>query len=301
MLTVFSCNKKKPTDIIIIWPDPKFAVDNYPSWSPDGKTIAFYRRPLDPSDTAGLYFINPDATNERLFLPGRGFVTPPTWSPDSKKLIYSYNYDLFKINVETKQITQLTFDGAWNLFPDWSKDGEWIAYDSELGTNGSSYIWVMDKDGKDKEDISTHGTGEWRSPSWSPDRELIVHTRSIQGPQPPEQEIFIMGENGDNPARLTYSQYGMTNRHPNWSPVGGKIIWASTGGPMGPNPLQIWIMDENGGNKRQLTTQGGDYPCFSPDGTKIVYVGGDERIDHPLLWIMDVDGRNKRQLTFEGW
>jgi dipeptidyl aminopeptidase/acylaminoacyl peptidase len=142
LLALFSCTKKPTDEPIEIEPTPKSAIDKYPSWSPDGKTIVYYHRQesiADSSDTSGLYFINPDGTNKRLFLPGTGFITRPTWSPDSKKLIFSYNYDLFKIDIETKEITQLTFDGAWNLFPDWSPDGEWIAYDSQLGTNGPSW------------------------------------------------------------------------------------------------------------------------------------------------------------------
>lgn len=63
---------------------------------------------------------------------------------------------------------------------------------------------------------------------------------------------------------------------------------------------QIWVMDSDGSNLRQLTTKGGTYPGWSPDGSKIVYVREscyEYSSEHGTLWIMDADGSNKRQLT----
>jgi Tol biopolymer transport system component len=149
----------------------------------------------------------------------------------------------------------------------------------------------MDPAGNNKKDISVHGTGEWRMPSWSGDAEQIVHIRYIGVGFP---EIFIMDKNGKNSIRLTNNH--RDDRYPDWSPIGGTIAWSSN---RPGEPLQIWVMDEDGGNKKQLTTKGGKFPCFSPDGQKIVYVGGDEMVDNPLLWVMDADGGNKYQLTFK--
>jgi len=61
------------------------AHEKYPSWSPDGKTIAYF------SDAGGEYqlYLKPqDGKGEaKIFkLTGTGFYAYPEWSPDSKKI-----------------------------------------------------------------------------------------------------------------------------------------------------------------------------------------------------------------------
>lgn len=59
--------------------------------------------------------------------------------------------------------------------------------------------------------------------------------------------------------------------------------------------FEIWKINTENGESIKLTdsSSGEDqlYPCFSPDGNKIVWTNGN------LLWVMDKDGKNKRALT----
>src|SRR5450432_528307 len=59
-------------------PDPE--AENYPSWSPDGKRLAYQR---DYNGSA-IYIIDADAKNQFRLSPTPGFDVTPSWSPDGK-------------------------------------------------------------------------------------------------------------------------------------------------------------------------------------------------------------------------
>ena len=66
------------------------AHEKYPSWSPDGKWIAYF------SDASGEYQLNIQSQDGRgdvrsVKLMGTGFYASPKWSPDSKKIAYVDN------------------------------------------------------------------------------------------------------------------------------------------------------------------------------------------------------------------
>jgi tricorn protease len=117
-------------------------MERSPSWSPDGKTVAYF------SDEGGEYHLH---LKDALGLePARKFPLgdPPNfyfnlvWSPDSQRLAYHDNrQQLWFIDLNTGQSTkvdQQSYFGAGALFnPDWSPDGRWLAYtkvlDNRLG------------------------------------------------------------------------------------------------------------------------------------------------------------------------
>ena len=108
-----------------------------PSWSPDGKWIAYF------SDESGEYQLclkNPDGMGEArkisLGTPA-SFYYEPIWSPDSKKIAFSdkrlniWYLDLakgtpVKIDTDTYDAPQRT------LGPVWSPDSRWVAYSKTL-------------------------------------------------------------------------------------------------------------------------------------------------------------------------
>ncbi len=67
-----------------------------------------------------------------------------------------------------------------------------------------------------------------------------------------------------------------------------------------PNPahsIEIYIMNEDGSDQKRLTTHPAtDFdPCFSPDGTKIVF--GSHRDSNTNVYIMNAEGSDQRRLT----
>ncbi len=139
-----------------------------PAWNPKtGHTVAFV------SDRGGypqLYLMNADGSNtEKLDVPDMGYVIDPSWSPNGQLLAFSWrrpggNYDIYVMEVATRQIVELTRDVARNERPSWAPDGRHIVFESTR--SGSRQIWVMLADGSHPRQLTTEGLNE--SPNWSP-------------------------------------------------------------------------------------------------------------------------------------
>lgn len=108
-------------------------VDNQPSWSPDGRAIAFSR--VAPS-LSGLYLIRPNGTRLRRLTTTSAFN--PTWSPDGRRVVFDDGRAINVINAGGSGLRQLVTIGE---DPAWSPDGRTIAFVRK----GS--VWLMDSSG----------------------------------------------------------------------------------------------------------------------------------------------------------
>jgi TolB protein len=141
--------------------------DTSPAWNPrTGQSVLFV------SDRAGvpqLYLMNADGTGtQKLELPDMGYVIDPAWSPNGQLMAFSWrrpsgNYDLYLMDVASRQIRELTRDSGRNERPSWAPDGRHIVFESTRG--GTRQIWTMLADGTSPHQLTNSGHNE--SPNWS--------------------------------------------------------------------------------------------------------------------------------------
>jgi tricorn protease len=107
-----------------------------PAWSPDGRWISYF------SDRSGEYQLVVEAQDgitpaRSIALEGKGHYYTPSWSPDSKKVLYSdTNLKVWVVDIASGQ-TKMLGEDPWmvptrTLNPTWSPDSKWVAYSSRL-------------------------------------------------------------------------------------------------------------------------------------------------------------------------
>ena len=139
-----------------------------PSWNPKtGQQVAFV------SDRGGipqLYTMNADGSSQaKVDLPDMGYVIDPAWSPNGQLLAFSWrrpngNYDLYVMEIVTRQLVELTRDAGRNERPSWAPDGRHLVFESTR--TGTRQIWSMLADGTQARQLTKQGQNE--SPNWSP-------------------------------------------------------------------------------------------------------------------------------------
>jgi TolB protein len=138
------------------------ADDSAPTWSPNGQQIAF------TSDRGGsnqIYVMSADGGPATKMTSEARKADRPTWALDF--IAYSAEVpggvDIKKINVGTRQVTELTSGPGSNESPAVAPNGRHIAFVTTRW--GKEQIAIMDADGNNVRKITT--TGNNRYPSWS--------------------------------------------------------------------------------------------------------------------------------------
>jgi TolB protein len=176
-----------------------------PTWDRSGELV-FVRYVADTSSEESEILTTQNGLRDvRPLVHQTGNQDNPDLSPDGRLLVYdsAQTISLRRAAVQVVRhlwimeldtgVPRLLVAGAQqDIQPDWSPDGQWIAFASDR--SGDFEIWVVRADGSGlKQVTSGPGTKTW--PAWSPDGKKILYTRSHEG----KENLWLVGVDGSGP------------------------------------------------------------------------------------------------------
>jgi len=201
----YVCGDYEP-DICIISPDGSGYVqltfhpsrDINPSWSPNGRAIAYQTSRRGLSD---IYIINLEDQTEQDLTLGISQNAQPTWSPNGEVILFQSDrngsMDIFTISLKDSRVTNMTHNEALDVDPKWSPDGNFIAFRSNR--DGEWDLFLMRPSQNNPVNL-TAGWGPVFTYDWSPDGRYLVFASGRTG----NSKIYKVSIESREVVQLTY-------------------------------------------------------------------------------------------------
>jgi serine/threonine protein kinase len=242
------------------------------------------------SDSGMLIYVpgTMDATgtgNTLVWVDRKGNETPiaappdaylfPKISPDGKRVALTVQYPSSSSYISIwdlvgNNMNRLTFDEASYAFPLWSPDGKRIAFQSRREGKGFVYWKAADNTGTEELLVSDSGLNITPS-SWANNGKSLIFMEQNSATNTDIGEIIMQGDRVKKPLLNENSN----EVDPQISPDGRWMAYSSNKS----GQLEIYVCpypEGVKGGKWKVSTGGGVWPLWSPDGKELFYRNGDD-------------------------
>ena len=164
------------------------------SWSPSGDRLAYFVR---TEKDRSLIVQNVVSRKIEVRVPLNTIDAPesPDFSPDGKLIAFSgmrnSDSEIFTINLDTKEIVNLTKDAFANYAPTWAPDGRSIVY--LVRVSGNEKIFTIDATGGNKVQL-TFGTHDEGGAQFMDANTLVFASTAVNPTEPIDPEVAKNGQ-----------------------------------------------------------------------------------------------------------
>ncbi len=275
-------------------------VEDYPSWSPDGQTLAYQSNQTGNWDI----WITQVGSGQHLNRTEdhEGDDLDPSWSPDGREIAFISNRDgggvyvMSPLTSSPRKVAVLA-----EMSPQWSSDGARLAYVLPVAGEGSQ-LEVLSLASGESRRFRLPGSGAFRwDLTWSADNRFFAYADAPGRPNVDVTQLWLVRASSGEAIPITNGRWN--DRSPSWSKDGKYLYFVSNRG----GAMDLWrqeIVDGVvAGEPEPLTAGVGMRAAFfSHDGTKLAYSRG-RRVGN--LWRVPIRDNSPatwsdaQQLTFD--
>ncbi len=271
-----------------------------PQISPDGSKIIYVRNFKDvmtDKNLSNLWIVNFDGSNNRPLTTGNHNDFYPRWSHDGSKIIFKSNMaddkmKLYLMWLDTKETMALTNTPQSPGQVSWSYDDKYLAFTLFVPKENPSIVKLPAKPEGAK----------WNDPPKYIDQ--MNYRGDGQGYlKGGNTQLFTLPISGGTPKQLTFTDFD--HGGPVWSKDNSHLYFSANfhkDEEFEPANSEIYSISVSDGKITPLTDRFGPdgNPVLSPDGSKIAYLGYDDKFQgYQLteLYVINSDGSGSQLIS----
>jgi acylaminoacyl-peptidase len=271
-----------------------------PQISPDGSKIIYVRNFKDimtDKNLSNLWIVDFDGSNNKPLTTGNNNDFSPRWSPNGKQVLYKSNKD-GKVQIYLRWLNDCSESKISNLTQSpgniqWSPDSKWIAFNMFVPGSSKPLVTMPSKPEGAK----------WNDPPKYIDK-LKYRSDGSGYVKEGHQHLFVMSVDGGTARQITTGDFNHGGAFA-WSADSKSLIFSSNrheDREYEPRNSEIYEIVINTGAVKDLTSRKGpdQSPALSRDGSKIAYLGNDEKYQGyqlTRLYVMNRDGSSPKVIS----